>query len=64
MDEQSVKYAIQVPFLDGDWIYVTNGSLDNISAVLYNSRNEAEEAAAIWKNYRIVEYHENQNRTV
>lgn len=51
-----MKYAIKVPF-DDTWLYVTHGdSKFQIRPVLYETREEAEEAAKSWKIYEVVEY--------
>ena len=52
------KWAIRVPFEDS-WLFITEGSIDDLRPVLYNTREAAESAAAIWTNYEIVEYEEN-----
>ena len=53
-----MTWAIRVPFEDS-WLYVTNGDVDNPRPIVYNTREAAESAAAIWTNYEIVEYEEN-----
>jgi glycerol-3-phosphate dehydrogenase len=51
------KWAIRVPFEDS-WLFITEGSIDDLRPVLYNTREAAESAAAIWTNYEVVEYEE------
>lgn len=53
------KYAIKVMLSKDDWIYVTKPGDVNpfeVSPVLFNTRQEAEEHAKIWGIYKIVEY--------
>jgi len=50
------KWAIKVPFED-DWLYVTQGSIDNTQPVVYNNKEEARKAAQIWgPNAEVVVY--------
>ena len=45
------RWAIKVPF-DNDELYVT----ENDRIVTYGTKQEALEAAKIWKRYRVVPY--------
>ena len=53
-----------------DWIYVTKSTVDGFEPILYNSSEEAEDIAEIWRlpgkeqNVKVVTYNENQNRKV
>jgi len=58
-------YSIQIPFSKDeeghdDWIYVTtehpNGIVGDRIVVTYNSEQEAKEAGAIWKRFRVIEF--------
>jgi hypothetical protein len=53
-----MKWAIKIPF-EKSWLYVVDGSIDKLTPLLYNSKEEAEKAAVIWKMYKVVEYEEN-----
>lgn len=45
-----MKYAVMINASgDGDWIYITEDSLDGPVVKLYNTSEEAEEAAEIWR---------------
>jgi len=45
-----MKYAVMISvFGDDDWIYVTEDSLDDPVVKEYNSSEEAEEAAELWR---------------
>ena len=54
------KYAIKVMLSADDWIYLTepDGSMFEVRPVLFNSRQEAEEHAAIWGVSKVVRYRE------
>jgi hypothetical protein len=52
-----MTWAIRVPF-DDSWLYVTNDDVDNPQPIVYNTKEAAESAAAIWTNYEVVEYEE------
>lgn len=60
-----MKYAIKVPFGNPEdpdsWIYVTNSNsphFEEIKVQLYDSLEQAEKAAKIWRIHEIVEYSE------
>jgi len=60
-----MKYAIKVPFGNpedpGSWIYVTNSDsadFEEIKVQLYDTPEQAEKAAKIWRKHEIVEYSE------
>lgn len=60
-----MKYAIKVPFGNpedpGSWIYVTNSDspdFEEIKVQLYDTQEQAEKAAKIWRKHEIVEYSE------
>ena len=52
-----MTWAIRVPFSDS-WLYVTDSDVDNPRPIVYNTKEAAESAAAIWTNYGVVEYEE------
>jgi len=53
-----MKYAIKIPFED-NFLYLTEGSLDDLQVVLYNTREEAERESSTWgTSVEIVEYKE------
>lgn len=52
-----MKWAIKLPFAD-DYLFVSDfvdGS-DVVTPHLFNTEEEALEAAKIWKNYKVVQY--------
>lgn len=58
-----MKYAVMINALgDNEWVYVTENSFDNIAVKVYNTSEEAEEAAEIWRlpgkerNVKVVTY--------
>jgi len=60
-----MKYAIMLnAFSDDNWIYVTEDSLDGPCVKMYNTSEEAEEAAEVWRlpgkerNVKVVTYKE------
>jgi hypothetical protein len=56
-----IKFAVMVPLAEDVYIYVTepDRTMSEIRPVLYNTKKEAVEAAAIWEgNARVVEYKE------
>lgn len=60
----SMKYALMMKLGEGDWIYVTEdkgGNCWDLHPVIYESKERAERAAAIWRNHgasncKVVEY--------
>jgi len=52
------KYAIKVMLSADDWIYVTEpeGSMFELKPILFNSRQEAEEHAAMWGVSKVVRW--------
>lgn len=59
-----MKYAIKVPFDNEGYLYVTrpSGKMYEVEPVLYDTREDAVEAAKIWGKFaRIVEYKEDKN---
>lgn len=63
--DRTMKYALMVQideFGDDDWIYVTEDSLDGPCVKVYNTSEEAEDAAEIWRlpgkerNVKVVTY--------
>lgn len=52
-----MKYAIRVPFDEGH-IYVTRFDGNLLVPALYDSKEDAERDAIIWKTYEVVEYNE------
>jgi hypothetical protein len=57
-----MKWAVKVPFGEGDWLYVTERTDDygNLTPVLFDTHQAAEDFASIYKDHMIVEYkHEN-----
>jgi hypothetical protein len=52
------RYAIKIALAADDWIYVTepSGTMFEVTPVLFNSRKEAEEHAAIWGVSKVVRY--------
>lgn len=56
-----IKFAVMVPFGNDDYIYVTEstGNIFEVTPVLHQTLEAAQEAAAIWGNSaKIVEYTE------
>lgn len=53
----TVKYGIKVPFDDATLWVMT----DKESVLLFDTREDAEAAAQIWKTYTIEEYFDNEN---
>lgn len=53
-----MKWAVMVAFENGDWIYVTERTDDygNLSPVLFDTHQAAEDFASIYKHHKIVEY--------
>ena len=57
-----MKWAVKVPFGEGEWLYVTERTDDygNLTPVLFDTHQGAEDFASIYKDHMIVEYkHEN-----
>ena len=52
------KYAIKVMLAADDWIYVTEpeGTMFEVRPVLFDTRAEAEEHAAIWGVSKVVRW--------
>lgn len=52
-----MKYALKVPLLglDEEWVFVSK-SKDGIA--VFDTREEAEQAAKIWKKVKVVDYRE------
>ena len=48
----TTKYAVKVMLSKDDWIYVTepDGTMFEVRPILFNTRELAEEHAAIWGN--------------
>ena len=60
----SVKYGIRVPFEEGEiWVMEDSGLPfpNNQRIQLFDSQEDAEAAARIWKNYRVEEYYNIEN---
>lgn len=56
MDGTRMKYAIKVTIDDGGWLYVTETKEDGICDIAtYDTFEEAEERAKLWKNGIVVE---------
>ena len=64
------RYAVKIALSVDDWIYVTEkdeNTMFEVRPVLFNTRQEAEEHAAIWrqngrKEYiKVVRYRKEQN---
>ncbi len=55
-----MKYAIRVPFDEG-YLHVTRFDGNQLVPALYDSKEEAEQAASIWDVYEVVEYNESGN---
>ena len=61
-----MKYAIKIKVED-DWIFVTEDSLDGLVPMLYNTSQEAEELAEVWRlpgreyNVKVVTYDESKD---
>lgn len=53
-----MKWAVKVSFGKGDWIYVTERTDDygNLTPVLFDTHQAAEDFASIYKHHKIVEY--------
>jgi hypothetical protein len=59
-----MKYAIMVPWDNDGYIYVTRstGEMYELEPALYDTLEQAQEAASIWGKFaRIVEHKEDQN---
>jgi hypothetical protein len=57
-----MKWAVKVTFGEGLWLYVTERTDDygNLTPVLFDTHQAAEDFASIYKYHMIVEYkHEN-----
>ena len=60
----SVKYGIRVPFDNGHlWVTEDSGrpAPNHLRVQLFDSREAAEAAAKIWKNYSVEEYFDIEN---
>jgi hypothetical protein len=60
----TVKYGIRVPFEETElWVMEDSGKPwpDNQRVQLFDTREAAETAAQIWKNYTVKEYFDNEN---
>lgn len=57
-----IKYTIQVQWPDGGWMYVTEGSFDDLRVKVYDSSEAAETVAETWRltgkenNVKVVVY--------
>ena len=53
-----MKWAVMVAFGEGDWLYVTERTDDygNLTPVLFDTHQAAEDYASIYKQHQIVEY--------
>ena len=53
-----MKWAVMVAFGEGDWMYVTERTDDygNLTPVLFDTHQAAEDFASIYKHHKIVEY--------
>jgi hypothetical protein len=60
----SIKYGIKIPF-DGSELWVMEDTglpfPDNQRVQLFDTQEDAESAARIWKTYTIKEYFDNDN---
>jgi hypothetical protein len=60
----SIKYGIKVPFEETKlWVMEDSGKPwpDKQRIQLFDTREAAEAAAQIWKNYTVEEYFDNEN---
>ena len=58
-----IKFAVMVPLSVDDYIYVTKptGGMYEVEPLLFNTKSEAEEHAAIWGSLaRVVEYQQEE----
>jgi hypothetical protein len=53
-----MKYAVKVKFGDGDWLYVSEGLLDNLRVALFDTIEQAQEYADLFNDEaaEVVEY--------
>lgn len=63
IEDRTMKYAVMLnAFGEDDWIYVTEDSLDGLCVKVYNTSEEAEDAAEVWRlpgkerNVKVVTY--------
>jgi len=56
---EKIRYAVMVPSTDeSDWLYVTGGTGSDLKPKTYDTREEAEQAARIWKISKVVDFFE------